>query len=312
MVVLTRPIDILYAKLGDKVKENVPLAPYTSARIGGPADILITAESADELARIIKLLQKQEMDYLILGGGSNVLVSDKGVRGVVVLNRAKAVRFHNGDQPSVTVESGVVFSNLANRCSSKGFAGLEWAATVPGTIGGAIYGNAGAFGGDMAGNLIWAELLTENGREKFTPEQMGYGYRTSTLKRGELDGIVLCAELKLQNSTKEAVSTTIEQFSAHRKTTQPPGASMGSMFKNPNGDYAGKLIDSVGLKGTRIGNAEISPLHGNFFINHDNTKAADIRALIELVMKTVKEKQGVNLELEVELIGEWDLERANV
>jgi UDP-N-acetylmuramate dehydrogenase len=305
MVVLTRPIDILYARLGDKVKQNASLAPYTSARIGGPADILITAESADELARIIKLLQKQEMDYLILGGGSNVLVSDKGVRGVVVLNRAKAVRFHNGDQPSVTVESGVVFSNLANRCAAKGFAGLEWAATVPGTIGGAVYGNAGAFGGDMAGNLIWAELLTENGREKFAPEQLAYGYRTSILKRGELDGIVLCAELKLQNSTKEAVSTTIEQFGAHRKTTQPPGASMGSMFKNPNGDYAGKLIEAAGLKGTRIGNAEISPLHGNFFINHDNTKAQDIRALIELVMKTVKEKQGVDLELEVELIGDW-------
>ena len=307
MVVVTRPIDILYAKLGDQVKENVSLAPYTSARIGGPADILITAESADELARIIKLLQKQEIEYLILGGGSNVLVSDRGVRGVVVLNRAKGVRFHNGDQPSVTAESGVVFSNLANRCAAKGFAGLEWAATVPGTIGGAVYGNAGAFGGDMTGNLIWAELLTENGREKFTAEQMGYGYRTSILKRGELDGIVLCAELKLQNSSKEAVSTTVEQFGAHRKTTQPPGASMGSMFKNPNGDYAGKLIEAAGLKGKRIGNAEISPLHGNFFINHDNTKAADIRALIELVMKTVKEKQGVDLELEVELIGEWDV-----
>src|SRR5512132_2051030 len=217
MVVLTRPIDILYAKLGDKVKENVSLAPYTSARIGGPAYILITAESADELARIIKFLQKQEIDYLMLGGGSNVLVSDKGVRGVVVLNRAKGVRFHNGEEPSVTAESGVIFSNLANRCAAKGFARLEWAATVPGTIGGAVYGNAGAFGGDTSGDLIWAELLTENGREKFTAEQLGYDYRTSILKRGELDGIVLCAQLKLQNSTKEAVSTTIEQFSAHRK-----------------------------------------------------------------------------------------------
>jgi UDP-N-acetylmuramate dehydrogenase len=305
MVIATRPIDILYAKLGDKVKENVSLAPYTSARIGGPADILIPAESADELARIIKLLQKQEMDTIILGGGSNVLVSDKGVRGVVVLNRAKGVRFHNGDEPSVTVESGVVFSNLANRCAAKGFAGLEWAATVPGTIGGAVYGNAGAFGGDMAGNLIWAELLTENGREKFTSEQMAYGYRTSVLKRGELDAIVLAAELRLQNSTKEEVTVKIEQFSAHRKATQPPGASMGSMFKNPNGDYAGRLIEAVGLKAARIGNAMISPMHGNFFINHDNTKAEDIRSLIELVMKTVKEIQGVDLELEVELVGEW-------
>src|SRR4030095_4992805 len=143
MVTLTSPIDILYAKLGDKVKENVSLAPYTSARIGGPADMLIAAESVDELTRTIKLLQRQEMDYLLLGGGSNVLVSDKGVRGVVVLNRAKGVRFHNSDDPSVTVESGVVFSNLANRSAAKGFAGLEWAATVPGTVGGAVYGNAG-------------------------------------------------------------------------------------------------------------------------------------------------------------------------
>jgi UDP-N-acetylmuramate dehydrogenase len=305
MVIATRPIDILYARLGDKVKENVSLAPYTSARIGGPADILIPAESADELARIIKLLQKQEMDYIILGGGSNVLVSDKGVRGVVVLNRAKGVRFHNGDEPSVTVESGVVFSNLANRCAAKGFAGLEWAATVPGTIGGAVYGNAGAFGGDTAGNLIWAELLTENGREKFTAEQMGFGYRTSVLKRGELDAIVLAAELRLQNSTKEDATVKIEQFSAHRKATQPPGASMGSMFKNPNGDYAGRLIEAAGLRATRIGNAVISPVHGNFFINHDNTKAEDIRSLIELVMQTVKEIHGVDLELEVELVGEW-------
>jgi len=305
MVLVARPIDILYARLGDKVKENVSLAPYTSARIGGPADILITAESADELARIIKLLQKQEIDYLMLGGGSNVLISDKGVRGVVVLNRAKGVRFHNGDEPSVTVESGVIFSNLANRCASKGLGGLEWAATVPGTVGGAVYGNAGAFGGDMAGNLIWAELLTENGREKYTAEQMGYGYRTSILKRGELDAIVLAAALRLKNSTRDEVTANIEQFSAHRKATQPPGASMGSMFKNPNGDYAGKLIEAAGLKGTRIGNAEISPVHGNFFINHGTTSAEDIRALIQLVIKTVKEKQGVELELEIELVGEW-------
>ena len=305
MIVPVRPIDVLYARLGDKVKENVLLAPYTSARIGGPADIFVVADDVAELARIVKLLWKQEMPFTILGGGSNVLVSDKGIRGVVVMNRAKAVRFHVGDQPSVTVESGVVFSNLANRCASKSFAGLEWAATVPGTIGGAVYGNAGAFGGDMAGNLMWAELLTDTSREKFTVEQMGYGYRTSVLKRGEVKAIVLSAELSLKNSTKDEATVKIQQFSAHRKATQPPGASMGSMFKNPNGDYAGKLIEACGLKGTRIANAEISPLHGNFFINHANTRAEDIRALVELVQKTVKEKQGVELELEIEFVGDW-------
>ena len=304
---MTRLIDLLRLKLGDSVKENVPLAPYTSARIGGPADILITTDTVADLVKAVKLMWKHDTAFTILGGGSNVLVSDKGVRGVVILNRAKGVKFHSGDQPSVTAESGVIFSNLANRCASKGLGGIEWAATVPGTVGGAVYGNAGAFGGDMAANLISTELLTENGREIFMLDQMKYAYRSSVLKRGDVKGIVLSAELRLSNSTKDDVTVKIQQFGAHRKATQPPGASMGSMFKNPEGDYAGRLIDVSGLKGTRIGNAEVSPVHGNFFINHGNTRAADIRALIDKVQKTVKEKQGVHLELEIEFVGDWNV-----
>ena len=299
------PVDVLLAKFGDKVKENVSLAPYTSARIGGPADYLITANSSDELAEIMTFIWQQHLPYFILGGGSNVLISDQGVRGVTVLNRAKTVRFENGDQPKVWVESGVVFSNLANRCASKGFSGLEWAATVPGTVGGAVYGNAGAFEGDVSGNLIWAEILTGSNRERWSIEEMAYGYRTSTLKRGALKAIVLSAELSLKNATQEEVSAKIGQFSERRKSTQPPGASMGSMFKNPPGDYAGRLIEAAGLKGTRVGNAEISTLHGNFFVNHGRTKASDIRALIELAQRTVQGKFGVVLELEIELVGEW-------
>jgi len=305
MTMPARPRDVLLAKFGDKVKENVSLAPYTSARIGGPADLLITAKSADELAEIVSTLWKQGLSFFMLGGGSNVLVSDKGVRGVTVLNRAKAVRFENGSQPKVWAEAGVVFSNLANRCASKGLSGLEWAATVPGTVGGAVYGNAGAFDGDVSGNLINAEILTEAGREFWPVEKMKYGYRTSALKRGEIKAVVLSAELSLKIATKEEVTVKIEQFGERRKSTQPPGASMGSMFKNPEGDYAGRLIEAAGLKGTRIGNAEISPVHGNFFVNHDQTKASDIRALIELTQKTVADKFGVKLELEVELVGEW-------
>ena len=299
------PIDVLLAKFGDKVKENVSLAPYTSARIGGPADYLITANSSDELAEIMTIIWQEHLPYFMLGGGSNVLVSDKGVRGITVLNRAKAVRFENGSQPTVRVESGVVFSNLANRCASKGFSGLEWAATVPGTIGGAVYGNAGAFEGNTAGNLIWAEILTESSREQWSVEKMEYAYRTSILKQSAMKAIVLAAELSLKNATKDEVSAKIGQFSERRKSTQPPGASMGSMFKNPQGDYAGRLIESAGLKGTRIGNAEISTVHGNFFVNHGKTKAADIRALIELAQRTVQGKFGVALELEIELAGEW-------
>lgn len=298
--------DVLRRKFGAAVQENVLLAAYTSARIGGPADVLVTVKSADELAEAMQLIWEHDLPHVILGGGSNVLVSDSGFRGVVVLNRAKETRFELGDQPTVWCEAGVIIANLAKRCASKGLSGLEWSATVPGTVGGAVYGNAGAFGGDMTDNLVWAEMLTKNGREKFTLEQMGYGYRTSILKRGELQGIVLSALLKLKNSTKEEVSVKIEQFSERRKATQPPGASMGSMFKNPAGDHAGRLIEAAGLKGTRIGNAEISTLHGNFFINHGETRAEDIRALVTLVQKTVFEKFNVKLELEVELVGDWN------
>ena len=134
---------------------------------------------------------------------------------------------------------------------------------------------------------------------------MGYNYRTSVLKRGEIKAIVLSAVLRLKNSTKEEVSVKIEQFSERRKATQPPGASMGSMFKNPEGDHAGRLIEAAGLKGTRIGTAEISKLHGNFFVNHGETHASDVRELIDLTRTVVKQKFGIELELEVELVGEW-------
>jgi UDP-N-acetylmuramate dehydrogenase len=305
MTTPARFMDVLRLKFGASVQEYIPLAPYTSARIGGVADIFVTVKSATELMDAMKVLWDYGMPYYILGAGSNVLVSDKGVRGVVVLDRAKEVRFESGDQPTVWCEAGVTLSNLANRCISKGLAGLEWAATVPGTVGGAVYGNAGAFGGDMSNNLIWAEVMTEAGCEKLTVEQMGYGYRTSALKRGGNKAIVISAMLRLKNSNNEEVSAKISEFSERRKSAQPPGASMGSMFKNPAGDHAGRLIEAAGLKGTRIGNAEISTKHGNFFINHGETKAEDVRALIRLVQETVFNKFGLELELEVELAGEW-------
>jgi UDP-N-acetylmuramate dehydrogenase len=168
-----------------------------------------------------------------------------------------------------------------------------------------VYGNAGAFGGDMARDLLRAEVLTETGREWWPVERLAYGYRTSALKRGEARAVVLAAELRLKNAPPEEIRTTIDQFVARRKATQPPGASMGSMFKNPPGDFAGRLIEAAGLKGTQVGNVQISPVHGNFFVNEGETSAEDVRALIDLARRTVFEKFGVLLELEVELIGEW-------
>jgi UDP-N-acetylmuramate dehydrogenase len=291
---------------GQRLHENAKLAAYTSARIGGPADYLIEVRSADELADAVEKLWSLNLPFLMLGGGSNVLISDKGIRGVVILNRAKQVTFNAGESPTVIAESGVVISNLAHRIATQGFSGMEWAATVPGTIGGAVYGNAGAFGGDMAGNLIRAEVVEYgSGRVQYPLEKMQYGYRSSILKNGDKKVVVLSAEMRLENSTRENVQKQIDEFTAQRKNTQPPGASMGSMFKNPQGDFAGRLIEAAGLKGAHIGSAEISMTHANFFLNTGNTKASDIKALIELAQKTVKEKFGIELELEVELLGEW-------
>lgn len=291
---------------GERLQENVTLAAYTSARIGGPADALLNVKTASELADTITRLWKLGIPYTLLGGGSNVLVSDRGVRGLVVLNRAREVRFETGDEPRVWTESGASLSSLANRAAEHGYAGLEWAAAVPGSVGGAVYGNAGAFGGDMAHNLIHAEVLTEKGLERWQVEKMEYGYRTSLLKRSRIKCIILTAEMRLIQSTREAVKAKVAEFVTRRKATQPLGASMGSMFKNPPGDYAGRLIEAAGLKGTRIGNAEVSSVHGNFFINRGSTSAADICALISLVQRTVAQKFGTKLELEIEMIGDWD------
>lgn len=305
MIVTALPQDVLRATFGERLHRDVILAPYTSARIGGPADCLIDARNADELADIVTKLWESRNDFLIMGGGTNILVSDKGVRGIVVLNRAKEVRFNKGEQPTVWCESGAVLSSVAHRAAANGFGGMEWAANVPGTVGGAVYGNAGAFGSDVAHDLIRADILDETGRSWWPVEKMEYGYRSSILKSTHRKAIVLGAEFSLHNSTKEEAQAKVEQFSAKRKATQPPGASMGSMFKNPEGDHAGRLIEAAGLKGKRIGNAEISNVHGNFFINTGETKAADVKALIALVQRTVNEKFGVNLELEIELVGEW-------
>jgi len=157
----------------------------------------------------------------------------------------------------------------------------------------------------MAGNLLWAEIISPSGRDRLNAQEMGYGYRTSVLKRGEASGIILSAEMRLDISNKESVQAKMREYTERRKSSQPPGASMGSMFKNPEGDFAGRLIEAAGLKGTRIGNAEISTVHANFFINYGETKAADVKTLIELTQKTVAEKFGVDLELEIEMIGEW-------
>lgn len=302
----------LQASFGQRLQRGVPLDRFTSARVGGTAEILLEVESADELAQAASLLWSEGVAWKILGGGSNVLVSDSGVRGVVVVNRARKVRFdEDSDPPTVWAESGANFGLVARQAASRGLSGLEWAAGIPGTIGGAVVGNAGAHGGDMAGNLIVATILQRNLedgvpiRVTWPVKRLEYAYRTSQLKRMPGQAVVLEAQLRLQRSTPEGVQAKMDEYVSYRRRTQPPGASMGSMFKNPPGDYAGRLIEAAGLKGVQVGDAQISTLHANFFINHGEATAADIYALIELAKRAVAEKFGVHLELEIELVGNW-------
>jgi UDP-N-acetylmuramate dehydrogenase len=297
----------LRATFGDQIQENVPLSGYTAARIGGPADVVVFVRKASEMAQAAEMLWKMDVPFILLGGGSNVLVADRGVRGVVIINRARLFKFNpQTEPPSVHAESGVTPNDIAQRAARLGLTGFEWAASIPGSLGGAVYGNAGAFDGDIAGSLISVDVIhRQYGRQTWPVEKMEYGYRTSILKRAHPPVIILSAELALAHGDPRAIQSKMEQFSSRRRLNQPPGASMGSMFKNPPGDKAGRLMEAAGLKGRRAGGATISAQHANFFINTGETKAADMLALIELARKAVFEQFGIQLELEVELIGEW-------
>jgi UDP-N-acetylmuramate dehydrogenase len=236
-----------------------------------------------------------------------VLVSDEGLRGLVLLNRAHNTRIDvRSDPPSAWAESGANFSSRARQAALRGLAGLEWAAAVPGTVGGAVYGNAGAFGGDVQASLQLAEILhPESGKETWSVERLAYQYRSSSLKRERNQAVILSATFHLTPGEKEAIQARMEANTAQRHGTQPPGASMGSMFKNPQGDFAGRLVEACGLKGRRSGDAQISPVHANFFVNLGQARAADIWNLIELARETVLREHGVRLELEVEPLGEF-------
>jgi UDP-N-acetylmuramate dehydrogenase len=302
---MSNPLNVQLAGLD--VRHNEPLARYTSARIGGPAQWLVVADSLEVLVRAVRAAQEHDWTWHVLGAGSNVLVADAGVSGLVVINRARDVVFER-DQ-SVYAEAGANLSSLARKCISRGLAGLEWAISVPGTVGGAVVGNAGAHGSDIARDLASATLLALDGAIVEWPvEAFEYDYRDSALKRYAQHErpVVLSALFVLEQGDPAEMSAQAAAYAARRKATQPPGASMGSMFKNPPGDHAGRLIEAVGLKGTHVGGAQISPIHANFFVNSGGATAADVKRLIDLARRQVFERFGVELALEIELLGDWE------
>jgi UDP-N-acetylmuramate dehydrogenase len=305
---MTDPYQSLFDRFGTALKRDEPLARYTVARLGGPADALLIANSTNDLSDAVMLAHREGLPWIILGGGANVLIADAGYRGLVVVNHTKGVRFEESGR--VVAESGASLATLARRCINQGLAGLEWAVNIPGTVGGAVVNNAGAHGGDMAGSVRWVEIFSLEDRphtEVWGVSQMQYGYRSSVLKSSRGYYIAMTATLALEpGHNPDELNAKSEEYVAYRKRTQPPGASLGSIFKNPPDDYAGRLVEAAGLKGAIIGGVQISPVHANFIVNMGEGTAADYRALIELARKTVQEKLGVTLELEIELFGEWE------
>ncbi|MBL8130655.1 MAG: UDP-N-acetylmuramate dehydrogenase [Anaerolineae bacterium] len=294
------------ALAGLPLLRDEPLAKYTAARLGGPADaVYIARRSLDELAAVMRRAWTAALPVRVLGGGANVLVSDSGVRGLVVINHVSEIDIDEA-RAVVTASSGMGLAVLARHCAARGLAGMEWAVSIPGTLGGAVVNNAGAHGGDMAGSLIWAALIDVEGERVLSNADLAYGYRTSALKgRADRRFLVLRAALQLQRDDAAAISARMDANIAHRKRTQPPGASLGSIFKNPPGDFAGRLLDSCDLKGYAIGGAMISPVHANFFINTGNASARDYHALIRYAQQIVQERTGVHLESEIETLGEF-------
>jgi UDP-N-acetylmuramate dehydrogenase len=289
------------------IQRNEPLARYTTARIGGPADFFSIAHSYSELQALVQLAWEQDIPLLLLGAGSNVLISESGFRGLVVLNRTRQVEITATDQGwCVLGESGIGLPTLARLCEQRGLGGLEWAATVPGTLGGAIFGNAGAYGQEIADHV---ELVTflhrDRGLQTKERAELEFGYRSSWFKKvARQNSIILNAKLNLPKANPADIASKISTFQMRRRRAQPPGASFGSMFKNPPGDYAGRLIEAAGLKGLKIGEMQISEIHANFFINCGHATSQQVMALIEVAQKTVWQKFGVKLELEIELVGE--------
>lgn len=303
-----RLIDELQAIAPAKTDE--PLSRHTTFGIGGPADAFVTVRNAQELARAVLIAREFAAPIFILGAGSNVLVGDNGVRGVVIDNQAKAVTVTpdegSGGGARVVAESGVSFAALARQMAREGWAGIEWAAGIPGTLGGAVVYNAGAYDGCLADVLVSATLLNGgNATKTLANAELEFSYRNSIVTRGQCAGcVVLSVELALTRGDATALVAKVGEYDRMRLAAQPRGRNSGSTFKNPQGEHAWRLIDAAGLRGHRIGDARISEKHCNFIENLGDARAADVAALMREAQRRVRERFGIELENEVELVGE--------
>jgi UDP-N-acetylmuramate dehydrogenase len=287
------------------VERDRPLARLTSFNIGGPADFYVESSEADAMEEMVAGCAARGIPYLLLGAGTNLLFADGGVEGLVL--RCE-IRGHRIDGDRIHAGAGLKMMRLARIAADAGLVGFEFAIGVPGSVGGAVYQDAGCWGRELREVLVEAEgFVPGRGRQTWAAADLELGYRTSAFRAGDLRGsLITGASVRLAAGDGAEARRTMARLTAERNRTQPIRTkNCGSVFKNPPGDSAGRLVEAAGLKGTRQGAAQISELHANFIVNHGGATAADVAALIRRAQAEVRERFGVELEPEVELVGRW-------
>jgi UDP-N-acetylmuramate dehydrogenase len=294
-------------RIGVKTSRDEPLARFTTMRVGGPADLFAIAHNAFELRALVRFARARELPHLILGRGSDVVIADAGVRGLVIQIRAEGSRT---DGERYVAEAGVQMARAATEAQRAGLTGLEFGLAIPGTVGGAVWANAGAHESDVAAILETARVLGADGSEAVLPvDQLALGYRDSRFKHvapGAPAELILEATFRLAPAEPGTIKERLDDIRRWRQAHQPIGLpSAGSVFRNPPGESAGRLIDAAGLKGLRSGGAIVSEKHANFIVNDRKGSAADVRGLAERVRDEISTRYGVTLEFEIEFLGDW-------
>lgn len=289
----------------ENVLKEEPMKNHTTFRVGGPADWLVTPTEEEQIRDVVNLLRAEKVPYYVMGNGSNLLVGDKGYRGVIIQLGKNLSQIRMTEEGVLYAQAGALLSKIAAEAFAQGLTGFEFASGIPGTLGGAVMMNAGAYGGEMKHVLKDALALTADGELRVLPvEQMALGYRTSIFAQN--GDIVLSAQIRLQPGSPEEIRAYMDELKEKRITKQPlEYPSAGSTFKRPEGYFAGKLIEDTGLRGFQVGGAQVSEKHCGFVINKGQATAADILSLIEQVSDRVEAKFGVRLEPEVKRIGEF-------
>ena len=304
----TLPMKKLEALFGSKLKRGELLKDYTTIKAGGPAAGLIIINNLEDLRHSVKTLWSLDVPFKLLGSGSNVLVSDKGYHGIVLINRCNKIEIlKDQNPPLIYAETGANLGTMSQIASRAGIGGLEWCNSIPGTVGGAVYGNAGAHNSDVEATLHKVTVLTrENGEQELDVTDLAFQYRSSKFKRERTEVVILSATFKGEFVDPQESLKKLEEFTAKRAKTQPKGPSFGSTFKNPQDDFAGRLLEEAGMKGVVSGYAQVSNQHANFILNDGSATAQDIYNLIRMGQKRVKEKFNIDLFTEIEIIGDFD------